>query len=80
MLREYYIIEIDNNDTTNPNSRRGGFNVIATKVDTNEKVELKNISLPNFARIGDLIRWCDHNFYDVIDSNGDFVYRHKKTL
>lgn len=34
------------------------------------------IHIPKFARAGDLIRHCEHGFYDVIDENGDFIYRH----
>lgn len=41
-----------------------------------EKIEkLTRIYIPKFAQVGDLIRRCEHNFYDVVHENGDFVHR-----
>ena len=40
-----------------------------------DKIESSKILLRSFAQIGDLIRHCEHCYYDVIDENGDFVYR-----
>ena len=73
--REYHIISIEKGQTTLANSKRIRLNVLAKKTHTDEIVELKNISLPTYAIVGDLIKWCEHNYYDVIDGNGGFVYR-----
>ncbi|MBD0404522.1 hypothetical protein [Flammeovirga sp. EKP202] len=75
MGREYQIISFESVENTSTDSKRNRFNVVAIKLDTKNEVELNNISLPSYVIKGDLIRWCEHYFFDVIDSNGDFIYR-----
>ncbi|MFK7747113.1 MAG: hypothetical protein AB8B65_01850 [Kordia sp.] len=66
---KYQIIAIENTES------QDRYTVSAKKVNSDDKVALKNIALPIFVRVGDLIRHCEHNFYDVIDSNDNLVYR-----
>ena len=37
--------------------------------------KLTNANIPKFAIVGDILRWCEHNFYDVVDEDGDILYR-----
>ncbi|MEL6560672.1 MAG: hypothetical protein AAFQ94_20940 [Bacteroidota bacterium] len=77
-MREYKVISFSQIKNAESDSTRVRFNVLAQKTDNEEVVELKNISLPDFVETGDLIRWCEHQFYDIIDHNGDFIFRRRK--
>jgi len=63
MTRTYRIVEILDDA------------VIVKHIDDDKTEKLTGIRIPKFAQVGDLIRRCEHNFYDVIDENGDLVYR-----
>ncbi|HTL83076.1 MAG TPA: hypothetical protein VL651_15290 [Bacteroidia bacterium] len=63
MLRVYRIIEIQSDG------------VVVLPFGKEEQIKLPGIRIPKFAKEGDLIRWCEHKFYDVIDENGDLVFR-----
>ncbi|BDD11071.1 hypothetical protein FUAX_35030 [Fulvitalea axinellae] len=33
------------------------------------------IIVPRFAREGDYIKRCEHNYFDVVDIDGNYIYR-----
>ena len=41
----------------------------------NEEIIVLNAKLPAFARVGDYIRHVEHSFYDVVDKDGEIVWR-----
>ena len=62
MLRQYTILEILNDGVMVQNQ-------------DGEVEKLTRINIPRFARSGDLIRWAEHNFYYVVDENGNIIDR-----
>ena len=38
-------------------------------------IKIPKDKLPKYARVGDLIRHCEHGYFDVIDENGNLIYR-----
>ena len=39
------------------------------------EIIFKKISIPKFAKVGDLIRKVEHYSYDVIDKDGEIIWR-----
>lgn len=62
MLRQYTIIEILDDGVMVQNGK-------------GEIEKLTKINLPRFAKTGDLIRWAEHNFYYVVDKDGNIIDR-----
>ncbi len=40
-----------------------------------KEIKKINAKLPNFAKPGDFIRYCEHSFYDVVDEKGKIISR-----
>jgi len=75
MIREYWVVEIEKVESEQSLIKRS--NVIAKNVETNKIVRLEKIRIPEYTQIGDIIRWAEHRYYDVVDGiDGDFVYRY----
>lgn len=36
---------------------------------------LERRQVSKYIRLGDLVRHCEHGFYDIIDDKGNFVFR-----
>ena len=62
MMRQYTILEIV-------------VDGVMVQNQDGEVEKLTRINIPHFARSGDLIRWAEHNFYYVVDENGNIIDR-----
>jgi hypothetical protein len=49
--------------------------ILVKRLSDEEEIKLTKAIIPKIAIVGDLIRHCEHNFYDIIDENGEFIYR-----
>lgn len=49
--------------------------VVTVAIEDKKMFHIKKANIPAFARVGDFLLHCEHGFYDVVDEQGNFVYR-----
>lgn len=49
-------------------------NIVIETEDKNTIILASN-KLPKFVQIGDLLRHCEHGFYDIVDDRGNSIFR-----
>ncbi len=49
--------------------------ILVQKTPDGEEMLLRKVNIPKNAKIGDILKLCEHNFYDIIDENGNFLSR-----
>lgn len=48
--------------------------IIETQSGQDGTIDLEKI--PRTVIVGDTLQHCEHGFYDIIDDNGDYIFRH----
>ncbi|ANQ52836.1 hypothetical protein MY04_5505 [Flammeovirga sp. MY04] len=74
-MRTYKVISLTKLEDNYSELTRTWFDVKVVNPIDNSQLVLKNISLPTFVKINDLICRSEHRFFDVIDKKGNLLYR-----
>ncbi|OIQ31519.1 MAG: hypothetical protein BM555_05190 [Crocinitomix sp. MedPE-SWsnd] len=48
---------------------------IITKDDIQGVVKHSKGKFPAYVKVGDIVQYAEHGFHDVVDSEGNFIYR-----
>jgi hypothetical protein len=48
---------------------------IVIDIGNNETIILNTRNVPDFVKVGDLIQHCEHGFYDIVDEEGNIIFK-----